>query len=86
MKKFVFAIILICTLFSVGGCSAKNECDCAQKYLYRKTVYATNYGWKEETNLYEQLPEGAEIIEIIDMSFDSNYPKYDVIYTIHNCK
>ena len=86
MKKFLVSIIIMCTLFSVNGCSAKNECDCAQKYLYRKTVYVTNYDWKEGTNLYEQLPEDAEIIEIINMSADSNHPKYDIIYTIHNCK
>ena len=86
MKKFLLIIMTICIIFSVSGCSSQEDCDCAQKYLYRKTVYATNFGWEEETNLYEQLPEGAEIIEIIDMSFDSNYPKYDVIYTIHNCK
>ena len=86
MKKIIVILMTLLMVLSLCACSSKTECDCERKYLYRKTIYATDYGWKEETNLYEKLPEGAEIIQIIDMSFDSNYPKYDVIYTIHKCK
>ena len=67
--------------------SIENNCDCAKKYIYRKTIYARNSDWAaEEVNLYEKLPENAEVIEIFDTTADSNYPKYDIIYTIHNCK
>ena len=87
MKKTLFIILLICILF-ICGCSADNECKCDKKYLYRESISVgyTDDAWKEKTNIYEKLPEGAEIIQIIDMTTDSHYPKYDVIYTIHKCK
>lgn len=87
MKKILFMLMMICTLF-ICGCSADKACNCDKKYLYRESVSAgySNGGWKENTNLYENLPEGAEIVQIIDTTTDSNYPKYDIIYTIHHCK
>ena len=91
MKRILLIIASMCIMFSFSGCSSKNDnnnCNCSQNYLYRKTISisdTSSSGWKQETNIYEQLPENAEIIEIFDLTTDSHYPKYDIIYTIHHC-
>lgn len=84
MKKIIVAILTFCILLSVSGCSSHKGCDCTKENIYRQSI-SSKFEWKEEKNIYELLPENAEVIEIIDMTTDSNYPKYDIIYTIHNC-
>ena len=90
MKRILLIIVTVCLLLTVCGCSSnndelENDCDCAKKYIYRKTISYS--GWEnEEVNLYNMLPENAEVIEIFDTTTDSYHPKYDIIYTIHNCK
>ena len=84
MKKLFIIIASILFMFNFSGCSASDNCDCASKYLYRKTF--TIERWDEEKNLYDLLPEKAEVIQVVDVEKTGYFPKYDVIYTIHNCK
>ena len=84
MKKIILTILTFCILLSVSGCSSRKNCDCMKENIYRQPI-SSRFEWEEEKNIYDLLPENAEVIEIIDITTDSHYPKYDIIYTIHNC-
>lgn len=84
MKKIIVSIMMVCVLLCVSACASQNDCACAKENIYRKSIRSDS-DWTEKKNIYDFLPENSEVIEIIDKTTDSYHPKYDIIYTIHNC-